>query len=141
MNIFKKIVFLIVVMLVSNCAMADTEHGNNVSPQVSESKRVWMSLACYKWNLGVWDKLMNGPYPAKYVVKAGDGRTFIAEKHGDDDANTAQVVFPDDFHDEKTNLKAWINCQYGENYTWAIYANDALIDSGAIAFSRNKKQK
>lgn len=88
--------------------------GNAQGANTNESKRVWLSSACYKLNLGVRDKFLNGPYLAKYVVKAADGRSFVAERNGNDDPNAAEVVFPDDFYDEKTNLAAWINCRYGK---------------------------
>lgn len=105
-----------------------------------EMKRAWQTSVCYHFRLSVWDKLSQGNYRAKYTVTSSDGRVFVAEKNATEDSNTAEVAFPDNFRDAQNNIKAWINCRYGENYTWNIYANGALIDSGTIAVSR-KKQK
>ncbi|GAB5606509.1 hypothetical protein [Sideroxyarcus sp. TK5] len=104
-----------------------------------EAKRAWRGSACYQMRLGVWDKLMEGPYLARYVFKTDDGRIFVAERNGDDDSNTAEVVFPDDFQEErmfqgkKVILPAG-HCSQG-SYTWYIYANGVLFETGKIAFS------
>ena len=105
-----------------------------------EAKRVWQTSACYHLRLSVWDKMSQGRFVAKYVVTSADGRVFTAEKKATDDISSGEVFFPDHFRDAKTNIKAWVNCRYGENYSWEIYANGALIDSGTIVFSR-KQQK
>ncbi len=102
-----------------------------------EAKRSWQTSVCYHLRLSVWDKMNLGDYQAKYTVKSADGTVFVAEEKATEDSS-AEVVFPDQFHDEKTKLKAWINCNNGENYTWNIYANGALVDSGTITFSRKK---
>ena len=105
-----------------------------------EVKRVWQTSACYHLRLSVWDKMGQGRFLAKYIVTSTDGRVFVAERKATDDINSAEVFFPDHFRDAKSNIKAWVNCRYGENYSWDIYANGALIDSGTIVFSR-KQQK
>lgn len=105
-----------------------------------EAKRVWLGHACYQMHLGVWDKLGGGSYLARYVFKSDDGRILVAEKKGDDDSNTAEVIFPDDFKEEfifkgkKTYMPAG-HCD-DVNYTWYIYVNDVLFDTGTIAFSK-----
>lgn len=103
-----------------------------------EVKRVWQTSACYHLRLSVWDKMSQGRYLAKYIVTSTDGSVFVAEKKATDDPNTAEVIFPDNFRDENTRLKAWINCRYGESYSWDTYANGTLIDSGTIVFSKRK---
>ena len=103
-----------------------------------EIKRAWQTSACYHLRLSVWDKMSQGRYLAKYVVTSADGRIFVAEKKATDDTSTAEVIFPDNFRDESSKLKAWINCRPGENYSWDIYANGTLIDSGTIVFSKKK---
>lgn len=104
-----------------------------------DEKKVWLTSVCYQFNLAVWDKMNLGNYTAKYTVTSSDGRVFVAERFATEDSNTAAVIFPDDFLEKKTNLKAWINCGNGERYTWAIYANDVLMDSGTIGLTRNKR--
>ncbi len=102
-----------------------------------ETKRSWQTSVCYHLQLSVWDKMNLGDYLAKYTITSADGTVFVAEENAIEDSS-AEVVFPDQFHDAKTKLKAWINCNNGENYTWNIYANGALVDSGTITFSRRK---
>ncbi|MBU1214988.1 MAG: hypothetical protein KKF58_05820 [Gammaproteobacteria bacterium] len=105
-----------------------------------EAKRAWRGSACYQMRLGVWDKLMEGPYLARYVFKTDDGRIFVAERNGDDDSSTADVVFPDDFHEEVIFKGKKVDMPAGHcsqrNYTWYIYANDILFDTGTITFSK-----
>lgn len=109
------------------------------TPSVAEEmRRNWQTSVCYHLTLSVWDKMNLGNFLAKYTVTSTDGTEFVAEEEATEDSSTAEVVFPDHFHDAKTNLKAWINCSNGENYTWNIYANGVLVDSGTITFSRNK---
>jgi len=103
-----------------------------------DSKRAWQTSACFHVALSVWDKKSQGRYVAKYVVTSSDGRVFVAEKKGSDDSSNAEVIFPDNFRDKNSNLKAWIDCSYGESYSWEIYANDALIDSGTFEISRKR---
>ena len=103
------------------------------------AKREWQTSACYRFSLTIRDKASDASYIAKYRVTATDGTIFVAEKKATDD-DSARVVFPDNFHEEKTNQKAWINCNYGEKYKWAIYANKVLIDSGMISLTRNKQK-
>jgi hypothetical protein len=131
-------VFLILFSAYS--AVAEVASENNMQTNANNSQRVWVGSACYKLNLAVWDKLMNGPYRAKYIVKSEDGRVFVTEKAGNDDSNSAQVVFPDDFREEKIFQGRKLSLPAGhcshENYTWYIYANDVLFDTGTIKFSR-----
>jgi len=103
-----------------------------------ELKRAWQTAACFHFSLSVWDKKGQGRYLAKYVVTSKDGRVFIAVKNATDDPNTAEVIFPDNFLEKNTNQKAWINCSYGENYSWEIYANGALIENGIFEISRKR---
>jgi hypothetical protein len=110
------------------------------TPSLGENEqKVWLTSVCYQFNLAVWDKRNQGNYTAKYTVTSSDGRVFVAERFVSEDSNTAEVIFPDDFLEKRTNLKAWINCGNGERYTWAIYANDVLMDSGTIGLTRNKR--
>jgi hypothetical protein len=104
-----------------------------------ETKRAWMVSACYKFNLAVWDKFNSEVASVKYTVTAKDGTVFVTERNATDDPNPSAVVFPDDFHDAKApKISASVNCFYGEPYTWEVYVNDVLIDSGTIGFMRNK---
>jgi hypothetical protein len=103
-----------------------------------ELKRAWQTAACFHFSLSVWDKKGQGRYAAKYVVTSGDGRVFIATKNASDDPNTAEVIFPDSFLEKNTNQKAWVNCSFGENYSWEIYANGTLIENGNFVISRKK---
>ena len=128
MKIFSSSLLVIVLALFSTLSAGE------------EVKRVWQTSACYQLTLSVWDKTSQGRYLAKYIVRSADGRVFVAERKATEDTDTAEVIFPDNFRDENTKNKAWINCRYGENYSWDIYANGALIDSGTIVMSR-KKQK
>jgi hypothetical protein len=112
-----------------------------VTPSVGEDTPTWLTSAGYKLRLSAWDKFYTGPYDAKYLVKSDSGRTFVAEKHvaaGDNPA-TAEVTFPDDFHDTH-NLQAGIN-YVGTSYSWEIYTNDVLRDSGSITFVSANVQK
>ena len=83
--------------------------------------------------------MVGGEFTAKYVVHSSDGSTFIAEKKADDFA-TSKVVFPDDFLDEKTKLKAWMNCVH-MSYKWYIYADDTLANKGTASFEREGVRK
>lgn len=139
-NVYLRIVLMVAVLFVSNLAVAGSATANKAKPIKKDAHRVWLSSACTKLNLGVWDKLAKGPYHAKYVVKSADGRVFVAERNGNDNSDAAAVIFPDDFQEEKLKLKAWINCRYGASYTWAIYADNALVDSGRITFSRKNRK-
>lgn len=80
----------------------------------------------------------NEIYAAKYIVKAADGRVFVAEKNATD-MNSSEVVFPRDFRDAKLGISAWIDCHFGQNYVWQIYVNGVLKDSGTIGFTRDKR--
>lgn len=104
----------------------------------AEMKRTWMRSACYKFNLTAWDKFSDEAYVAKYKITSSKGEAFIAERNATD-SNSAMVVFPDDFHDAKAkDIKASVDCFHGDKYTWEIYVEDILIDSGTIGFTRNK---
>lgn len=103
----------------------------------AEAKRAWMTSACYKFNLTAWDKFSEEvTYLAKFKITSSNGEVFIAERHATDH-NSAMVVFPDDFHEDKLNISASIDCFDGKTYKWEIYVNDALIDNGTIGFTRN----
>ena len=103
-----------------------------------ESRRQWQTAACFHFSLSVWDKNNKGNYTAKYIVTSADGKVFVAEKSATDVPDTAEVIFPDSFRDKSTNLKAWINCSFGENYSWEMYANGSLVESGTFVISRKK---
>ena len=104
-----------------------------------ETKRVWMPSACYKFRLDVMDKYNGPPWDSKYVITSSKGRIFVAEKNGVSDSNESAVIFPDDFHDEKApDIDASVDCFWGDTYTWKIYVNGKLRDSGTIGFHRNK---
>ena len=119
-------VFSLVLALFSTLAYAD------------DGKRAWQTSACVHVALSIWDKKSQGNYVAKYVVTSSDGRVFVAEKKGSGDSSNAEVIFPDNFRDKNSNLKAWIDCNYGESYSWEIYANDALTESGTFEISRKR---
>lgn len=105
----------------------------------AEENRAWMISACYKFRLAVWDKFEGEVGHAKYVITSNNGSVFIAERKVTGDPNPSEVVFPDDFHDAKVpGVSASVNCFYGEQYTWEVYVNDVLKDSGTIGFTRNK---
>ena len=104
-----------------------------------ETKRAWMTSACYKFNLTAWDKFSEKAYLAKYTITSGSGRAFVAQKNATGH-NSAMVVFPDDFNDAKLNVPASVDCFDGEKYKWAIYVNGVLRDSGTIAFTRDKRR-
>lgn len=104
-----------------------------------EIKRVWQLSECFTFRLAVRDKMLGGEFTAKYVVRSSNGSTFIAEKKADD-FESSRVVFPDDFYDEKTKLKAWIICDL-MTYKWYIYANNTLVDKGTAAFAREGVKK
>lgn len=98
----------------------------------SEVKRVWQTSACFTFDLAVRDKMVGGAFVAKYIVKSANGNTFISEKKADD-FESSRVIFPDDFYDERTKLKAWIICSV-MTYQWFIYADNKLTNKGTITF-------
>lgn len=106
-----------------------------------KSNRTWMvGERCKGFELSLWDKFSDAGYKAKYVVKTGDGLTFIAERNisegNPNPSDVSHVLFPDDFVSEKTpQLKAWLNCVTGK-YSWYIYGNGELIDKGKYSFIR-----
>lgn len=105
----------------------------------AEMKRAWMPSACYKFNMDVMDKFDGPAWNARYVITSSKERVFIAERIGASDSNSSAVVFPDDFHDAKApGVSASVDCFYGEKYTWQIYVDGELRDSGTIGFTRNK---
>lgn len=96
-------------------------------------KRVWQVSSCSTFSLAVRDKMISGEFIAKYVVRSTDGDVFIAEKKADD-FESARVIFPDDFHDERTKLRMGMSCHM--TYKWYIYADGILVDKGTASFSR-----
>ena len=104
-----------------------------------DTSREWQTTACQNFTLTVRDKSGDAAFVAKYLVKSSDGRIFIAEKKATDD-DSARVIFPDSFHEEKTSQKAWVDCSYGEKYRWEIYTNNELIESGTTTITRNKRK-
>jgi hypothetical protein len=102
-------------------------------------KPMWQTSACYQLRMSVNDKFSNdNSYVAKYIVKAADGRVFVAEKAATD-MNSSEVFFPDSFRDEKLGISAFIDCHNGQQYTWQIYVDNVLKDSGTIGFTRKKR--
>lgn len=101
-----------------------------------EVKRVWQMSSCFKFELGVRDKMLGGKFTAKFVVKSANGSTFVAEEKVDEGS---KVVFPDDFHDERTKLKMGMVCHM--SYKWYIYADNILVDKGTASFAREGVRK
>ena len=108
----------------------------------AELKPIWLTSACYQLRLSVSDKLsVKKTYIAKYIVKSSDGETYFAEKAAiAGDVTSEEVIFPDGFHNQKTKLQAYADCFDGQKYTWEIYADNVLIDSGTLEFRRKKRR-
>lgn len=107
----------------------------------AELKPMWLTSACYQLTMSAHNKLSNeNSYVAKYIVKAADGRVFVAEKAATD-SNSSEVVFPRDFRYEKLDISASIDCHFGQTYTWEIYVDNVLKDSGTIGFTRKKRRR
>lgn len=105
----------------------------------AELKPIWLTSVCYELTMSVNNKLSNEKsYVAKYIVKAADGRIFVAKRVATD-ANSSEVVFPKDFRYEKLDISASIDCHFGQQYTWEIYVDNVLKDSGTIGFTRKKR--
>jgi len=105
-----------------------------------ELKPLWLTHACYEFTMSVNNKFSNAKnYVAKYVLKAAKGSIFVAKKTATD-FNSAMVVFPKDFRNEKLGISASIDCYFGQQYTWEIYVDDVLKDSGTIGFTRKKNR-
>jgi hypothetical protein len=103
-----------------------------------EVKRKWMTSACYKFRLAAWDKFNGEPWSVRYVITSSQGRIFVAERDAASESSDAEVTFPDDFHDAKApKVSASANCFEGEKYTWKIYVDTILRDSGTIGFTRD----
>ena len=111
-----------------------------VPTQMDEWKPIWMTTACYKLNFSAGDKLDLDPtYNVKYIVRNAEGEVYIAEKTAQARiSSSSEVIFPDGFHDQATNLSVNADCNYGQKYIWEIYANDKMIDSGTFEFKRTK---
>ncbi len=105
-----------------------------------EVKRAWQTSICSNFRLSLWDRMNSGGYVARYTVTAADGTVFVAEKKGSADPDASEVIFPDNFVDSKTRHRAWVNCSNGESYTWNIYADATLVDSGTLVLSRKKRK-
>jgi hypothetical protein len=107
-----------------------------VDPDVAPSQRYWQtSVLSVPLKLNVSDKFCNGDYIAKYIVKSDLGHTYIAEKNGSCDANSSEVKFPEDFHEEVAVNGKTISQKpvlVGFRYSVFIYANDKLVNSGKI---------
>lgn len=129
----KTINILCLILLASGLALFTT-----ISTAEEKIKRQWQAAACFHFSLSVWDKKSQGRYLAKYVVTTTDGQVFVAEKNAGDNPDTAEVIFPDNFRDKNTDLKAWINCSQGESYEWEMYADGSLVESGTFVISRKK---
>lgn len=99
----------------------------------------WLTSACYQFHLSVSDKFSNRPFRVRYTLSSRDGTTYVAQKVATDD-NSSTAVFPSDFRYEKGGMQAYANCHDSDEYSWRIYANDKLVDSGTLSFSRDRKK-
>ncbi len=107
----------------------------------AELKPIWLTPACYQLKLSVYDKLsIKKNYIAKYIVRTADGEIYFAERAATaSDVGSSEVIFPDSFRGERTRLQAYADCHYGQKYIWEIYADNVLVDSGTIEFTRKKR--
>lgn len=110
---------------------------------IDEMKSIWMETAEPQIKLGVWDKIsVKQNYIAKYIVKCEVGATFVAEKAATaGNPESSEVIFPKDFHDAQKRFESHqaYGCgegKHGKKFTWSIYADDVLIDSGTMIFTR-----
>ena len=108
-----------------------------------EMKPIWMVTATPQIRLGLWDKInVKQNYIAKYTVKCETGTAFVAEKAATaGDTESSVAIFPQDFHDAAKGLESHqaYSCGYGKHgmkFTWTIYADDVLIDSGTMISTR-----
>ena len=100
----------------------------------AETQRKWqISIPCNSFNLTVWDKFSSEKYLARYVVTSSDGDVFVAEKNATDH-NSAMVVFPNDFQEQKKKIQAWMSCVQMA-YKWSVYVDNILVDKGLISYS------
>lgn len=108
----------------------------------TEMKPKWLEIGEPQIRLGVWDQNnLKENFNAKYTVKCETGAAFVAEKAvTSSQPDSSEVIFPKDFHYAMKGLEAQqaYGCGYGKNgqkLTWAIYADDVLIDSGTMIFT------
>lgn len=113
-----------------------------VSTVIDEMKPIWREIAEPQIRLGLWDKInVKQNYNAKYIVKCEVGATFSAEKAATaGDTESSVVIFPQDFHDAAKGFESHqaSGCgegKHGTKFTWAIYADGVLIDSGTMIFT------
>src|SRR5450830_1150563 len=85
--------------------------------EIADLKPVWLTVACYKVTLNAFDKLDGiSSHHIRYDVKADDGSEFSAERDSERfKSEESQVVFPDDFFNNKLHLPASVDCNYGKN--------------------------
>jgi hypothetical protein len=116
-------------------------------PNIIDSKiPKWLEIGEPQIRLGVYDQNnVKENFIAKYIVKCENGAMFSVEKavissHPD----SSEVSFPKDFHDATKGQESRqaYGCygKHGQNLTWAIYADDILIDSGTMTFTRSFSQ-
>lgn len=111
---------------------------------VDDIKPIWLEHTEPQLRLGVWDKMMvKHNFIAKYTVNCEIGGTFVAEKTATagDPPEAWEVLFPKDFHNTMKGLESHqaYGCgegKHGQKFFWAIYADDVLIDSGTMIFTR-----
>ncbi|WP_157771972.1 hypothetical protein [Ralstonia solanacearum] len=98
---------------------------------------IWITAACIQLRMSAWDKLdSQAEYSVRYLVTT-EGGSYEAKKIAKKSVpDSAEVVFPDDFHDARNGLPANINCSSGGRYYWGIYAGGRKIDSGYFDFRR-----
>ena len=102
-------------------------------------KPEWLVSASYKFTLGVYDKwTVNNTFRVKYIVKFSNGTTFVAWKVGlAMNAESSEVIFPDNFHVQGTELKAFSGL--GQDCTWEIYVDDELVVRWIVTSKRTQK--
>lgn len=98
---------------------------------------LWLTAACYEMKFSAWDKFGAKNYKVTYIVKSDQGNEFVAELNASGH-NSSEVVFPEDFKIKGSDQKASISCHGLTQYSWEIYVNDELKDSGEIVFSRSR---
>lgn len=103
---------------------------------------IWMTGACIQLKMSVWDKLdSQAEYSVRYLVTAEGGSVYEAKKIAKKSApDSAEVVFPDDFHGAENGLPASVNCSSGGKYYWRIYADDKEVDFGYFDFRRTRRK-
>lgn len=108
-------------------------------------KPKWLEINEPQIRLGLWDQNNTKEnFNAKYIVKCETGASYVAEKAvTSSNPESSVVIFPKDFHYAMKELESHHanDCgdgKHGTKFTWFIYADDVLIDSGTITSTRKK---